>query len=126
MRLCHSRMPFVRAYPRASSARPPVVIGKPPHAIRITWGVDILSAVLTDGLIAVEAAPHPKAADRLRAPEDAKALGDGVHLADVILNILARQREAGPPLRVAAPVALRLGCEPMADCARYDSLSGVG
>ena len=50
--------------------------------------VDILSAVLTDGLIAVEAAPHPKAVGRLGDPEGAEALGDGVHSADVILNIL--------------------------------------
>jgi transposase len=74
--------------------------------------VDILSAVLTDGLVAVEAAC-------------AEALGDGVHSADVILNILARQREPGPALTIATPVALRLGCEPMADCARYDSLRGA-
>ena len=71
--------------------------------------VDILSVVLTDGLVAVEAAC-------------AEALGDGVHSADVILNILARQREPGPSLTIATPVALRLGCEPMADCARYDTL----
>jgi hypothetical protein len=42
--------------------------------------VDILSAVLTDGLSAVEAAC-------------AEALGQGVHSADVVLNILARKRE---------------------------------
>jgi hypothetical protein len=71
--------------------------------------VDILSAVLTDGLAAVEAAC-------------AEALGAGVHSADVILNILARQREPGLPLTIATPDALRLGCEPAADCARYDRL----
>ncbi len=42
--------------------------------------VDILNAVLTDGLPAVEAACT-------------EALGHGVHSADVVLNILARQRE---------------------------------
>jgi transposase len=42
--------------------------------------VDILNAVLTDGLPAVEAAC-------------AEALSHGVHSADVVLNILARQRE---------------------------------
>ena len=47
--------------------------------------VEILAAVLTDGLAAVEAAC-------------AEALRDGVHSADVVLNILARQREPGPPV----------------------------
>jgi transposase len=71
--------------------------------------VDILSAVLTDGLAAVEAAC-------------AEALGVGVHSADVILNILARRRDPGPPTTISTPNALRLDCEPAADCARYDSL----
>jgi hypothetical protein len=71
--------------------------------------VDILSAVLTDGLAAVEAAC-------------AEALGEGVHSADVILNILARQRDPGPPLTIITPETLRLHCEPTADCARYDRL----
>jgi hypothetical protein len=71
--------------------------------------VDILSAVLTDGLDAVEAAC-------------VEALADGVHSADVILNILARHRDPAPPLTIATPDALRLRCEPVADCARYDSL----
>ena len=71
--------------------------------------VDILSAVLSDGLPAVEAAC-------------AEALCQGVHSADVILNILARQREPGPPASIAAPETLRLQREPAADCARYDSL----
>jgi hypothetical protein len=71
--------------------------------------VDILGAVLTDGLDAVEAAC-------------VEALGDGVHSADVILNILARRREPAPPLTIATPEALQLACEPTADCARYDSL----
>jgi hypothetical protein len=45
--------------------------------------VKVLAAVLTDGLAAVEAACG-------------EALGDGVHSADVILNILARRRDPGP------------------------------
>ena len=52
--------------------------------------VDILNAVLTDGLPAVEAAC-------------AEALGDGVHSADVVLNILARQREPAPPANIMTP-----------------------
>jgi hypothetical protein len=71
--------------------------------------VEILGAVLIDGLDAVEAAC-------------AEALTEGVHSADVILNILARRREPAPPLTIATPDALRLACEPVADCGRYDSL----
>ena len=71
--------------------------------------VQVLSAVLTDGLAAVEAACG-------------EALAGGVHSADVILNILARQRDPGPTATVLTPEALRLRHAPIADCARYDSL----
>ena len=84
--------------------------------------VDILGAALTDGMPAVEAAC-------------AEALEHGVHSADVVLNILARSRDADPPPPIATPEALRLQCEPVAasrrmhafacrptDCARYDNL----
>ena len=71
--------------------------------------VDVLTAVLTDGLPAVEAAC-------------AEAISHGVHSADVILNILARQRDPGPPIAVLTPAALTLRHEPVADCARYDNL----
>ena len=69
--------------------------------------VKILSAVLIDGLAAVEAAC-------------AEALADGVHSADVILNILSRRREPGPAATILTPEALRLRHVPIADCARYD------
>ena len=71
--------------------------------------VDILTTVLSDGLPAVEAAC-------------AEALREGVHSADVILNILARRREPQKPLTIITPDALRLRHEPDADCARYDRL----
>ena len=71
--------------------------------------VKILAAVLTDGLPAVEAAC-------------VQALSEGVHSADVILNILARQRDPGPPMTIMTPDALRLRHAPVADCARYDQL----
>jgi hypothetical protein len=71
--------------------------------------VKILSAVLTDGLATVEAAC-------------AEALADGVHSADVILNVLARHRDPGPAATILTPEALRLQYAPIADCARYDSL----
>ncbi len=74
--------------------------------------VDILGAVLTDGLPAVEAAC-------------AEALTEGVHSADVILNILARSRDPGPPVTIMTPEALRLTCAPVADWDRYDSLRRV-
>ena len=71
--------------------------------------VDILSTVLTDGIDAVEAAC-------------AEALSHNVHSAGVVLNILARHREPPPPLSITTPDALRLSCEPAANCGRYDSL----
>jgi transposase len=71
--------------------------------------VKILTTVLSDGLSAVEAAC-------------AEALHENVHSADVILNILARHREATKPITIMTPEALRLQHEPVADCARYDSL----
>jgi hypothetical protein len=85
--------------------------------------VDILSAVLSDGLAAVEAACALCGAYGDPAPHK-RALGEGVHSADVILNILARRRDPGPPLTITPPETLRLPCAPTADCARYDSLRG--
>jgi transposase len=75
--------------------------------------VNILTAVLTDGLPGVEAAC-------------AEALAEGVHSADVILNILARRRDPMTPVRILTPDALRLQHEPAADCVRYDSLRRAG
>ena len=51
-----------------------------------------------------------------------QALSDGVHSADVIINILARQRDPGPAATIMTPDALRLRHAPIADCARYDQL----
>lgn len=51
-----------------------------------------------------------------------EALGEGVHSADVILNILARAREPARTMTIMTPDALRLRHEPAADCARYDDL----
>ena len=52
----------------------------------------------------------------------AEALADGVHSADVVLNILSRHRDPGPAATILTPAALRLQHLPIADCARYDSL----
>jgi len=52
----------------------------------------------------------------------AEALGHGVHSADVVLNILARQRDRTPPANILTPAALILCHAPIADCARYDNL----
>ena len=71
--------------------------------------VNILTAVLSDGLPAVEAACL-------------EALREGVHSADVVINILARRREPAPPITIMTPDALRLQHAPAADCARYDRL----
>ena len=58
--------------------------------------VEILAVVQDDGLGAVEAAC-------------ADALGEGVHSADVVLNILARRRPAPPPAGIMTPDALEAG-----------------
>jgi transposase len=71
--------------------------------------VAILAAVLTDGLPAVEAAC-------------AQAMADGVHSADVIINILARRRDPAPAVTVLTPDGLALRQAPIADCARYDQI----
>lgn len=75
--------------------------------------VEILAAVLDDGLGAVEAACT-------------EALGEGVHSADVVLNILARRRPAPTPVGILTPDALKLRFELIADCARYDDLRRAG
>jgi transposase len=71
--------------------------------------VDVLNAVLTDGLPAVEAAC-------------AEALAGGVNSSDVILNLLARRSVPPPVANVLTPRALTLAQAPLADCARYDHL----
>jgi transposase len=71
--------------------------------------VQLLNAVLSDSLVAVEAAC-------------AEALQAGMHSSAVILNILARQRQPAPPEPLLTPAALCLRHELTADCARYDSL----
>jgi transposase len=71
--------------------------------------VNILTAVLSDGLTAVEAACL-------------EALREGVHSADVVINILSRQRQPKAPVTIMTPDALRLQHMPTADCARYDNL----
>ncbi|ELT49793.1 hypothetical protein FHW20_003920 [Ochrobactrum intermedium] len=71
--------------------------------------VSILECVSIDGLPAVEAACQ-------------EALDQGVFSAAVIINILARKRDPQPAAILSIPDALRLTHEPVADCARYDSL----
>ena len=71
--------------------------------------VAILNAVPLDGLPAVEAACG-------------EALAAGLCSSDVVLNALSRQRPTVVVPTIATPDALRLRHEPVADCARYDSL----
>ena len=71
--------------------------------------VAILSAVLGDGLEAVEAACR-------------EALAAKVTSADVILNLLARRKEGDRPPAIVTPGSLKLTHAPVADCARYDTL----
>ena len=85
----------------ASSPAPTMATGR--------WST-ILTAVLSDGLPAVEAACL-------------EALREGVHSADVDPQhpgpAAASRRRRSP---IITPEALRLRHEPVADCARYDSL----
>ena len=74
--------------------------------------VGLLTAAMGDGLDAVEAACL-------------EALESGVHSADVVLNILARRREPARVITIDTPDALRLQHEPVADCARYDTLRSI-
>ena len=69
--------------------------------------VKVLAAVQEDGLEAVEAAC-------------AEALACS---ADVVLNILARQRQPAPPADIPTPEGLQLRHQPVADCRRYDRLT---
>jgi hypothetical protein len=71
--------------------------------------VSILTGVLTDGLLAVEAACR-------------EALASGIASADVILNILARSQAPAPTGPVQTPESLQLKHLPRPDCARYDNL----
>jgi hypothetical protein len=72
----------------------------------------VLGGVLDHGLDAVEAAC-------------AEALSAGIANGDVILTVLARQRQPPPVPSITTPHALRLKIEPVADCGRYDSLRKV-
>ena len=64
----------------------------------------ILAMVLSDGLPAVESAY-------------AETLIEGVSSADVIINIVSRQRDPTPPITIMTPDALTLRHAPIADCA---------
>ena len=72
----------------------------------------ILALVREDGLAIVEAAC-------------AEALVEGVASADVIINILSRQRDPAPSITIMTPDALTLRHAPIADCARYDSIRRI-
>ena len=45
---------------------------------------------------------------------------------DVVLNILARQRQPAPPATIPTPEGLQLRHQPVADCQRYYSLREAG
>jgi transposase len=71
--------------------------------------VDILSAVTSDGLEAVEAAC-------------AEALAAGIASRDVVLNALARRQQPQPPNNIVTSDTPTLSNAPIADCSRYDRL----
>jgi transposase len=82
------------------------------HADSDRQFVKILAAVLDHGLAAVEAAC-------------AEALAADIASGDVILTVLARQRQPAVPPSITTPDALRLKIEPAANCGRYDSIRKV-
>jgi len=82
------------------------------HADADRQFIKVLAAVLDHGLAAVEIAC-------------AEALAAGVASGDVILTVLARQRQPVVPASITTPDALRLKIEPAADCGRYDSIRKV-
>jgi hypothetical protein len=71
-----------------------------------------LHAETHHGLAAVEAAC-------------AEALVADIASGDVILTVLARQRQPAAPPSITTPDALRLKIEPAANCGRYDSIRKV-
>jgi hypothetical protein len=60
----------------------------------------------------------------IAAVEDAcaEALEAGIANGDVVTAILARRRQPPVPPSITTPDALRLTAEPVADCARYDTI----
>jgi len=70
--------------------------------------VKVLGAVLDHGLAAIEA-----------------ACAEALEAGDVILTVIARQRQPAAPPSITTPDALRLKIEPAADCGRYDSIRKV-
>ena len=82
------------------------------HADADRQFVKVLGAVLDHGLAAVEAAC-------------AEALEAGIASGDVILTVLARQRQPVTPPSITTPDALRLKIEPAADCGRYDGIRKI-
>ena len=82
------------------------------HADADRQFVKVLGAVLDHGLVAVETAC-------------AEALGAGIASGNVILTVLARQRQPVAPPSITTSDALRLKIEPAANCGRYDSIRTV-
>src|SRR3546814_18397469 len=72
--------------------------------------VDILAAVPSDCLPAVEAAC-------------AEAVREGVPSAGVVINILARRRDPAAPVTILTPAALRPQHSPVTDRARTPHLT---
>ncbi len=73
---------------------------------------EILAAVLSDGIEAVDQACR-------------EALAQGAVTAEAVLNAITRARHPDPIPPIQVPEALSLHHEPLADCARYDQLRQV-
>ncbi len=75
--------------------------------------VDILFAAYEQGLEIVEEAC-------------AEALSSGLRSSEAVLNIVSRRADPPPPEEIEPPAHLRLADAPVANCARYDRLTGTG
>ena len=84
--------------------------------------VKVLAAVQEDGLEAVEAA----CAEALDCGTCSAIVRSARVPRDVVLNILARQRQPAPPATIPTPEGLQLRHQPVADCQRYDRLREAG
>ena len=57
---------------------------------------------------------------------DAEAFAHGVCSADVVLNILARQRQPAPPAVIPTPEGMQLRHPPAVDCHHCERLRDAG
>lgn len=90
------------------------------RAVLVRVYADRIVALLGEEIVA----DHPRSFKRDQVVYEAcaEALEAGVANGDVVVAILARNRQPPAPPSITTPEALKLKAEPVADCARYDNL----